>query len=241
MAEQKTMFDSRVDWQLRLAAKKSREFEELFPAQESALRLYSSAFINDSAVAIELPTGSGKSLIALMILDFWREQKKRTAVLCGTKNLARQLKEKADALNVPTVLFEGPKSGWNNADRFKYQRCNAVGILNYWGYINESPGIDPADVLIFDDAHLAENAAHGLFSLDVTKSDHEDLYNQVVAAIADRFPHYAIIADYKEGNYPPNSPTELVNFTDWLDFTPQLESLISGRFVPVFALSARIQ
>ena len=77
------------------------------------------------------------------------------------------------------------------------------------------PGIDPADVLIFDDAHLAENAAHGLFSLDVSRFDHENLYNELVAAIADRFPHYSIIADYKEANYPPNSPTELVNFTDW--------------------------
>lgn len=227
MAEQRTMFDSRIDWQTRLAAKKSDEFYELFPAQESALNLYSSTFINEPAIAIELPTGSGKSLIALMILDFWREQKKRTVVLCGTKNLARQLKEKADALNVPTVLFEGAKSGWTTADRFKYQQCKAVAILNYWGYINESPGIDPADVLIFDDAHLAENAAHGLFSLDVSRFDHENLYNELVAAIADRFPHYSIIADYKEANYPPNSPTELVNFTDWLDFTPQLESLVS--------------
>lgn len=220
------MFDLKIDWQARLRAKKSQKFEELYSAQESALNLYSSGFINQPTIAIELPTGSGKTLIALMVLDFWQEQKRKTAVLCGTKNLARQFKDEADALGIPAILFEGSKSGWSNADRFKYHQCKAVAILNYWGYINESPGIDPADVLVLDDAHLAENAAHGLFSLDISRIEHEDLYVGVIASLADRFPHYAVISDYKEGNQSPVSPTELLNFTDWLDYLPQLEALV---------------
>lgn len=104
MPEQKTMFDVQINWQERLKAKKSEKFEELYAAQESALNLYSSAFIKEPTIAIELPTGSGKTLIALMILDFWMEQKKRTAVLCGIKNLARQFKEEANALGIPARL-----------------------------------------------------------------------------------------------------------------------------------------
>ena len=226
MADPKTSSKLKIDWLTRLTAKRSQKFEELYPAQESALNLYSSAFINEPSVAIELPTGSGKTLIALMVVDYWLEQKKRAAVLCGTKNLARQLKEEADALGIPAILFEGAKSGWSNADRFKYGQCKALAILNYWGYINQSPGIDPADVLVLDDAHLAESAAHGLFSLDISRIDHEDLYVEVVEALADRFPHYAVISDYKEGKQSPVSPTELINFTDWLDYLPQFEDLM---------------
>src|SRR5260370_23336770 len=103
MAEKKTMLDLKLDWQARLKAKKSEKFEELYLAQESALNLYSSTFLNEPTIAIELPTGSGKTLIALMVLDFWMEQKKRTAVLFGTKNFALQFKKKDDALGIPAV------------------------------------------------------------------------------------------------------------------------------------------
>src|SRR5207245_1622787 len=104
----------------------------------------------------ELPTGSGKTLIALMILDFWLEQGNKAAVLCGTKNLARQFKEEADALGISTILFEGAKTNFSTGDKFKYSQCRAIAVLNYWGYINQSPGIEPADVLVMDDVHLAE-------------------------------------------------------------------------------------
>lgn len=226
MSKQNEMFEQKIDWQARLKAKKSVKFEELYPAQEAALISYSSEFFQTPSLAIELPTGSGKSLIALMILDFWMQQGKRTAVLCGTKNLARQFKDESDLLGVPTILFEGAKSSWKTADKFKYMQTKAVAILNYWGYINQSPGIDPADVVVLDDAHLAENAAHGLFSLDVNKSKHEKLFQELIAALAFRFPHYITIVDCQQGNHTPFAPIELLNFTDWLDFVQQFESIM---------------
>jgi hypothetical protein len=226
MSKQDEMFDQQIDWQARLKAKKSVKFDEFYPAQEAALNSYSSRCLNTPNLAIELPTGSGKSLIALMILDFWMQQAKRTAVLCGTKNLARQFKEEADALGIPTILFEGAKTGWKTADKFKYMQAKAVAILNYWGYINQSPGIDPAEVLVLDDAHLAENAAHGLFSLDVNRVKHEKLFEELIAALASRFQHYITIVDCQQGNHTPFAPIELLNFTDWLDFVPQLESIM---------------
>jgi superfamily II DNA or RNA helicase len=93
MSEQSNVFvEQKIDWQARLKTKQSATFDELYPAQEAALNSYSAEFLKIPNVAVELPTGSGKSLIALMILDFWMEQGRRTAVLCGTKNLARQFK-----------------------------------------------------------------------------------------------------------------------------------------------------
>ncbi len=220
------MSEQKIDWQARLKGKNSAKFEELYGAQEAALDSYSSEFISVPNIAIELPTGSGKSLIALMILDFWMEQGMRTAVLCGTKNLARQFKDEADSLGIPNILFEGPKSGWRTVDKFKYTQARGVAILNYWGYINQSPGIDPADILVLDDAHLAENAAHSLLALDVHASEHPALFRDLIAALAGRFPHYTRIVDCQEGTQTPFAPIELLNFTDWLDFIPQLESIM---------------
>src|SRR5215831_6434512 len=120
MPEENVMFDASIDWETRLAQKQSPKFDLLYPAQLTALTLYSQRFLNEPNIALELPTGSGKTLIALMILDLWLEQHKRAAVLCGTKNLARQFKDEADALGVPSILLEGPKTKFKTTDKFKY-------------------------------------------------------------------------------------------------------------------------
>ncbi len=217
-----------VNWGDRLKGLNSPDFRELFPAQEAALSAYTSAGITKPNVAIELPTGAGKSLIALLILEYWMSLGKRTAVLCGTKNLARQFKAEADALGVQAVLFEGAKNTWKATDKFRYSRGQAIAVLNYWGYINQSPGLDPADILVLDDAHLAENAAHGLFSLEIGRGKHLALYTAVVGAIATQFPHYTAAADYHQDNHTPFSPIELINFTDWIEFLPRLEAIMAG-------------
>jgi len=225
MAKQETMFDEKIDWQARLSARNSAKFDILYPAQEAALDRYSAEFLQEPSIAVELPTGAGKTLIALMILDFWLAQGRKAAVLCGTKNLARQFKEEADSLGIPTILFEGSKTTFSTAEKFQYTRARAVAVLNYWGYINQSPGIEPADILVMDDAHLAENAAHSLFSIEVTRFDHSALYETLLQTLADRFPHYARLAEYASGTSAPVGIIELINFTDWCDATADISAI----------------
>lgn len=42
--------------------------------------------------------------------------------------------------------------------------------MNYWVYFNSSPRVEPADLVIFDDAHLAEQPLAGLFTLRVPRT-----------------------------------------------------------------------
>ena len=226
MSKQQVVFDETIDWQADLSAKKSTKFEILYPAQLAALDLYVKRFIGEPNIAVELPTGSGKTLIALMILDFWLNQGKRAAVLCGTKNLARQFKEESDALGIPSILFEGTKGKFKAADKFKYTQARAVAILNYWGYINQSPGIEPADVLVMDDAHLAESAAHSLFSLEIHRHEHSELFSRLVTALAARFPHYTRLAEYATGSSVALAIIELISFTDLCDAAPEIVSIL---------------
>ena len=45
-----------------------------------------------------------------------------------------------------------------------YHQAQAVGVMNYWVYFNSSPRVEPADLVIFDDAHLAEQPLSGMFT-----------------------------------------------------------------------------
>jgi Type III restriction enzyme, res subunit/Helicase C-terminal domain len=226
MPKQEIMFDDKIDWQGWLAARRSAKFELLYPAQAAALDRYAKEFLKEPNIAFELPTGGGKTLIALLILDFWLAQGRKAAVLCGTKNLARQFKEEADALGITTILFEGTKKKFSTADKFKYAQGRAIAILNYWGYINQAPGIEPADVLVMDDAHLAENAAHNLFSIEINRFEHSTLFGILLASLSARFPHYTRLADYAAGSPVSLGIIELISFSDLCDAASEIISIL---------------
>src|SRR4051812_5709662 len=82
-------------------------FAGLRPGQESALQQYAASEYRTRDLAIELPTGAGKTLIALLILDYWRRQNFPVAILTGNKTLARQIAREAKVLQVPVARFEG--------------------------------------------------------------------------------------------------------------------------------------
>lgn len=52
----------------------STKFEELWPAQRHVLETYSANHVDTNDLAIELPTGAGKTLIALLIAEAWRQE-----------------------------------------------------------------------------------------------------------------------------------------------------------------------
>ena len=55
----------------------SAKFKELWDAQHYILENYSEKYYNLKDLAIELPTGGGKTLIALLISEAWRKENKK--------------------------------------------------------------------------------------------------------------------------------------------------------------------
>ncbi len=55
--------------------------------------------------------------------------------------------------------------------------------MNYWVYFNQIPNIDPADLLIMDDAHLAEHCLHSLYSVEINKYSHKYLFQTLIAEL----------------------------------------------------------
>jgi replicative superfamily II helicase len=61
---------SAPDFERRLAAFESTTFEELRPGQKLVLSKYATEHLDNSDLAIEMLTGEGKTLLALLIADY---------------------------------------------------------------------------------------------------------------------------------------------------------------------------
>jgi len=59
----------------------SMKFSNLWDSQKYILDKYITDFASINDVAVELPTGAGKTLIAMLIAEGWRQDNKKVAVL----------------------------------------------------------------------------------------------------------------------------------------------------------------
>jgi hypothetical protein len=214
-----------IDYVALLQSLGSSTFPEFRPAQEAALTAYTAAHFETSDLAIELPTGAGKSLIALLICEAWRREGATVAVLTGNKTLARQMVAEGQALSVPVELFEGSGPSIPQSVRRRYHRAQAIGVMNYWVMFNQNPVIDSADLLVIDDAHLAEAALDSLYSMEIDRFAHSALYDTMIHALVEAFPDYATFQDAAAGG-PSRAGTELISFLDQSAFADRMRSII---------------
>jgi Type III restriction enzyme, res subunit len=196
---------NRADFVAFLQSFQSAKFQTLRNAQAEALENYN-AYLARPDLGIELPTGAGKTLIALFISELWRRENKKVAILSANKTLARQMVSEAASLGVPSVLMEGPGRDIPGVDKRSYRRTSSIAVMNYWVYFNQNPVLDPADLLVMDDAHLAEHCLHSLYSVEINKYDHEGLFKSLLTELRERFPEYAVVADALADDVPTNSP-----------------------------------
>ncbi len=222
------------DYQEFLTSLDSSKFKTLRDAQKHILDQYRH-YEQTLDVAIELPTGAGKTLIVLLIAEAWRRTGRKCAILSANKTLARQMRDEAEALQIPAILMEGRGPDIPQRDLRAYQRTVKIGIMNYWMYLNQNPVMEPADLLIMDDAHLAEHCLHSLFSVVISIYAHETLFKDLVSELAVRYPEYAVLSDALTPETSKfNTPPELLSFLDQtavadrireiIDASPSLES-----------------
>ena len=208
----------------------SSEFSDLRPMQESVLEKYSYLIERDSRVrerdvAIEMPSGTGKTLVAFLIAEYHRRHGRSVAMLTGTRQLAKQVAEDASLLGIEAFVFEGPGHEWSQTELGKYKNAEHIAIMNYWAYFNVNPRPTPAEILILDDAHLAENPISGLFSICLDRSYDKDLFSAIIELIRSLHPgRYPVIEDiWRE--IPTNSPF-LLPFNDWFALSDRIIELL---------------
>lgn len=219
-----------MNFEERLASFRSASLRALRPAQLHALEAFDSLRTAHADIGIELPTGAGKTLIALLIADQALEEGRSVAYLTGTKQLAEQAVEQAHLL--PGLNVELFFSGNYPAQSLRaYNQAESVGIMNYWAYFNTNPRVEPADLLIFDDAHLAEQALAGLFTIRVPRgpAGATQLFQEIADLVLQQAPDsYPSLQALRDGTAPWNTPPELISFMDWAAVSGSVEDAINS-------------
>ncbi|UFQ01707.1 DEAD/DEAH box helicase [Pseudomonas fitomaticsae] len=165
-----------------------RKFPDVLPHQASMMQAYAAKAINTPDVALQLPTGSGKTLVGLLIAE-WRRRKfrERVVYLCPTRQLVHQVAEQAnDKYGLSVATFVGKQRDYSPGDKTDYLQADKIAITTYSGLFNTNPFFDQADVIFVDDAHASENyiAAHWTLRVSRVEDRHKALHQALSNAVA---------------------------------------------------------
>lgn len=221
------MMGAGTDFNQRLGSFNSSRFPTLRAAQDAALRGYA-AQSAASDVAIELPTGFGKTLVALLIGDLALDNGRSVAYLTGTNQLAEQVVADAKHLTgLECVRFSS--KNYPPPSLAKYHDAEAIAVMNYWTYFNASPKMEPADVLILDDAHLAEQPLAGMFGIRIDRRTQQPLYEAFCDLVLAHTDLYSTVEMMRSGDAGPTTAPELLAFNHWVQIQDSAVALLSQR------------
>ena len=163
-----------------------RKIPDVLPHQQVMKQRYAAKAENAKDVALQLPTGSGKTLVGLLIAE-WRRRKNNEKIvyLCPTRQLVNQVVTQAEQkYGLSVVGFTGSLRDYLPQNKAKYNQAECVAITTYSSLFNTNPYFSNADVIIVDDAHAAENYVAKLWTLAISRTNeaHTPLHN-VLASI----------------------------------------------------------
>ena len=89
--------------------------------------------IRNKNVAFELPTGSGKTLVGLLIAEFHRRKHQRKCLfLCPTNQLVSQVCSLAkEKYGITAIAFTGRQVEYSPQEKSMYLLGKAVGVTSY--------------------------------------------------------------------------------------------------------------
>lgn len=136
-------------------------------------------------VALELPTGTGKTLIGLLIAE-WTRRKRRSRIIyaCPTQQLARQVEAAAHREGIKTALLIGKHTDWPSAARTAYEAAQVIAVTTYSSIFNSNPQLAEADLVLFDDAHAGGQYVGEAYSLNLNRDSEPTEYQTILDAIA---------------------------------------------------------
>lgn len=149
--------------------------------QADMWRSYTTDALEVKDVALQLPTGSGKTLVGLVIAE-WRRRKfnEKVIYLCPTNQLVNQVVEQAkEKYGLSVSGFTGSVRNYAQGDKTDYQLANRVAVTTYSALFNTNPFFKDPDVIIFDDAHASDNYISKYWTLEISRYEHKSVFESV--------------------------------------------------------------
>lgn len=208
---------------------RSKQIQHIWAHQADLLRSYMKEHQRKD-IALELPTGAGKTLVGSLIGE-WRRlfYGDRVLYLCPTRQLAFQAAARAKEYGIKAGVLVGKKSEYDPEILAGYQASKAVVVSTYSSVFNVAPGLTDAQVIILDDAHAAENYVAKMWSIPVSRAEHPDLYRALVEVVAAVLPNYMppILGNDAATPYEKRS-VEMVSGVDFHERRDEIENLLEA-------------
>lgn len=176
---------------------------------------------NNKAVALELPTGSGKTLVGLLIGEYRRQKnKEKILFLCPTNQLVYQVAEQANLkYGLKAIAFCGKQKDYLPKDKSSFLMAEAIGVTTYSSFFALHSFFEDVDILIMDDVHSCEDYIISNWTVQIENG------NTVFTEIVELLKPYISETDYNylvEEEYIP----EVASWCNMLPMPLILDKLI---------------
>jgi len=172
---------------------RSPNIRDLYSQQADILREYYDNHLDSDDVSIELPTGSGKTLVGLLIAEYRRRiLGQRILYVCPTRQLAHQVGNQSKDYAIATRVLVGPKREYNRQEVHSYRSARVTAVSTYSALFNINPEFNDAQTIILDDAHGGESYISSLWSITVSRAEDPQIYEKILSMFEKDLPSYLV-------------------------------------------------
>ena len=213
---------------------KGREFPR--PAQEAALKQWFAGYRGTRDVLIKLPTGHGKTLIGLLILQsYLNETHKPALYLCPNTYLVSQTIKQAKEFGIPVCADADATPGFlpemfGNGERIYVTTCRKLfnGKTLFGGPTTKRQVVD-VESIVMDDAHKCVEEIKESFSIKIERGydqEPDELYTKLIDIFKEPLIRQApgSLADILQGR----SEFLLVPYWAWLENTSRVLKILQS-------------
>lgn len=211
---------------------KPEHINDLWDTQAAALRDWHRRRSQRDLV-IKLNTGSGKTLVGLLIGESVRRELQQPFLyLAPTRQLAAQVVQKATESGIPAESYQGRGSGLPAS----FLNAEAILVGSYQMLFNGLTvfGLrgrgEPVAVggIVLDDAHTSAATLRDQFSIIVRRSEHEELYRDLVGRFRSAFGRVHALGTLDDMLARRDEGVMEVPHWAWLDTVPAVRTRIQA-------------